>query len=834
MGLGVVVGVVLALLFAAGGGLVFFLRRPLPQRRGAVRVTGLQGSVEVIRDRWGVPHIYADSEADLFFAQGYVHAQDRLWQMELQRRVGSGRLAEVLGEEALEIDRFFRVLGTHRATQAEAKALDDESRQALEAYSAGVNAYLASRKGRLSLEFNLLRFEPEPWEPVDSLYWSKVMAWNLGCNWASELIRARLAAKLGADLAADLEPRYPASNPAIVTGSGLPDDAESLAVSPVEPAPNGWRSPALRDALRLIEGLFQSSPSGAGAPPPSPGLTQATGSSNQWVVSGDRSATGKPLLANDTHLGLQMPATWYQVHLVGGSYRVTGVSLPGVPGVLVGHNEHCAWGLTTAFQDVQDLYIEKLNPENPHQYEFEGEWVDAEVIREEIRVKGQDEPVVAEVTVTRHGPIISALVGEPTPLALRWLALEPSPLLRSVLHYNRAANWEEFRAALGDWSTPAHNFVYADVAGNIGYLQAGWVPVRAKGYGLAPVPGWTGEYEWESYLPLDELPQAYNPEFTGWLASANNLVVDDAYPHFLSADLENPCRARRVVDLITSKTDLSVDDMAGFQRDTYSAQAKRFIRHLLALEPRSERSRRALSYLRNWDCRMGPDSVAASVYHVCRLRALRLFFGDHLGELADLYVGLDRFTPLGDVRPYHGRSIVRLLDLLDGDGGNDDAWLRDPANGSLRTRQGLLREALREALDLLEKELGRDMARWTWRRLNKVLFAHPVGSVRPLHLLFNRGPFGVGGDHDTLLRASGNPQFPFEPILGGDALRFIADLSDWENCLMVVPGGQSGHVGSRHYADLIPLWLQGRFQSMPFKRSVVEHHARRRLTLLPE
>jgi penicillin amidase len=289
-----------------------------------------------------------------------------------------------------------------------------------------------------------------------------------------------------------------------------------------------------------------------------------------------------------------------------------------------------------------------------------------------------------------------------------------------------------------------------------------------------------------------------------------------------------------VVDLITSKTDLSVEDLRGFQRDTYSAQAERFVGHLLALEPRGERTRRALAYLRNWDCRMGPHSVAASIYHVCRLRALRLVFGGHLGELADLYVGLDRFTPLGDVRPYHGRSFVRLLDLLDGDGeDNDDAWLRDPINGSLRSRQALLREALREALDLLEGELGRDMARWTWRRLNRVLFAHPVGSVRPLHLLFNRGPYGVGGDHDTLLRASGNPQFPYEPVLGGDALRFIADLSDWENCRMVVPGGQSGHVGSRHYADAILPWLRGRLYPMPFSRTAVEHHARRRLTLLP-
>ena len=687
-----VVGVLAGLLVVVVGWLIFFFCRPLPRTRGTIRVPGLQGPVEVIRDRWGVPHIYADSAEDLFFAQGYVHAQDRLWQMELQRRAGSGRLSEVLGEATLEIDRFFRVLGLNRAAEAEVETLDGEVRRVLEAYVAGVNAYIASRPGRLSVEFSLLRFSPEPWRPVDSLYWAKVMSWSLSSNWASELIRARLAAKLGADRAADLEPAYPTDNPPIVPvadppeGTDLPEGVES--------PPNGWRSDALLDALRLAERLFQGDFAAATSAPPPPGLIQAEGNSNQWVVAGSRSANRAPLLANDTHLPLQMPIGWYQVHLVGEEYNVMGVSFPGLPGVVVGHNEHCAWGLTTAWQDAQDLYVEKLNPENPHQYEYKGDWLEAKVVREEIRVKGRDEPVVQEVVVTQHGPIVSELVGEETPLALRWVALEPSHLLRSALRYNRARNWEEFRAALGDWSTPAHNFVYADVEGNIAFLQAGWMPVRAKGYGLAPAPGWTGEYEWQGYLSLDELPQAYNPE-GGWLATANNLVVDAQYPHFLSADLENPVRARRIVDLITSKINLTADDFARFQRDTFSRQAERFVRHLLALEPRGDRERRALTYLSNWDHRLSPNSVAASLYHVCRLRALHVFFGDPLGELIDSYVGLG-FTPLGDVSPYHGRSFVRLLELLDNhSNGADDAWLHDVRNGNARSVPVLLRQALR-------------------------------------------------------------------------------------------------------------------------------------------
>jgi penicillin amidase len=822
MGIIVVLIVLLVLLALAGGGLIWFLRRSLPQTQGTVRLAGLQSQAKVLRDRWGVPHIYAESVEDLFFVQGYVHAQDRLWQMELQRRAGSGRLSEVIGEAMLEVDRFFRVVGLNRAAEAELATMDASTGRVLASYASGINAYLDTQQGRLPIEFSLLRFQPEPWQPVDALYLAKMMAWSLGCNWASELLRARLAVKLGADKAADLEPPFPADNPAIVHGPGIAEGAT--------PPPNGWGSKALHDALELVERLFvNNSPIPPSAAPPGVGL--AAGGSNQWVVAGSLSATGQPLLANDTHLQLSMPAGWYENHLVGGGYNVIGVSFPGAPGVIVGHNEYCAWGLTTAWQDAQDLYVEKLNPDNPHQYEYKGEWLDAKVVHEQIHVKGWQAPELQEVVLTRHGPIISGLVGEETPLALRWLALEPSDLLGSVLRYDRAHNWQEFRAALGHWSTPAHNFVYADVEGNIGYLQAGWVPIRGQGYGLAPIPGWTGEYEWQGYLPLDNLPQAYTPE-SGWLATANHLVVDADYPYFISADLENPCRARRVVDLITSKDTFTANDFARFQRDTYSAQAERFVQHLLAVEPETSEERRALDYLDSWNAHLDVDSVAASIYQVVRLRTLHLVFDAHLEEVADAYVGLDTLSPMSETSPYHGRSIVRLLALLQGEG--DDSWLRDPATGHERTRQSVLHQALRETLELLKAELGPEMERWTWGRLNRVHFAHPVGAVKPLHLLFNRGPYPAGGDQDTLLRAIGKPQFPFEPVAVGDALRFIADLSDWEQCRIVIPGGQSGHVSSRHYADLIPLWREGRYQRMPFTHQEIERATRERLELTPQ
>ncbi len=823
MGITVVVLLVLvALPSLAAGGVIFFLRRFLPKTQGTLAVPGLQGRVEIIRDRWAVPHIYADSADDLFFAQGYVHAQDRLWQMEFQRRLAAGRLSEVVGEATVEYDRIFRTLGIYRAAEADAAALDDEARRALDAYAAGVNAYIAARRGRLSLEFSLLRFEPEPWRPADSLSWIKVMAWTMSCNWVSEIIRARLAARLGPRRAADLEPPYPADNPPIVHGPESPAGAS--------PPPNGWGSQALYEALKDLAGFLPFKPAerrAANLPP-----LQA-GGSNQWVVAASRSVTGRPLLANDTHLPIQLPAAWYQNHLVGGGYDVSGVSLPGLPAVAVGHNRDCAWGITIAWQDDQDLYVERLNPENPHQYEYQGRWLDAEVRREEIRVKGRAEAVVEEVIHTRHGPIISGLVAEETPLALRWAALEPNNMLGSALRCNRARNWEEFRAALGGWSAPSLNFAYADghgEQGSIAYLQTGRVPIRARGFGLAPTPGWTGEHEWQGYLSLAELPQARDPE-SGWLATSNNLVADAAYPHFLSSDLENPCRVRRAVDLITAQAAVSLDDSARFQLDTYSAQAERFVRHLLAVEARTDTERRALEYLRAWDGRLEPDSIAASLYQVCRLRALHLVFGPHLAELTDVYVGARGLTALDESSPYHGRSIVRLLDLLDGQGADD--WLRHPGTGRRRPATEVLHQALVEALALLQERLGPDMGRWAWGRLNQVHFAHPLGTVKPLHLLFNRGPYPLGGDQDTLLRASGSPRFPFGPVAVGDALRFLADVGDWEQCRIVVAGGQSGHVASRHYADLIPLWREGRFQAMPFARDQVARYAEAALVLVP-
>jgi len=818
----IVLLVVLGLPLLLVGAIVILLRRPLPKTRGTLRIKGLRGAVEILRDRWGVPHITARNVEDLIFAQGYVHAQDRLWQMELQRRYASGRLAEIFGEVALEADRFMRTIGLRRAAEAEWAHCDDEERRVLESYARGVNACIEMHRRRLPVEFTLLRFRPEPWTPTDSLVCMKLMAWQLSANWEAELLRAWLAAKVGPERAASLEPPVHPDTPAIV------HSPEARSASPSVAAAQSRRPEALQEAYRQCVEHF------AAARQTLPSLSfpispLSSGGSNNWVVDGSHSASGAPLLANDPHLTLGIPSVWYECHLKGGNIHVAGVSFAGIPGVVIGHNECIAWGMTTAWQDVQDLYIERFHPDDPRLYEFRGQWEEAQVVREEIRVKGRREPVVEEVVITRHGPIISKLVGEERPLALRWTALEPGHMVRSAMGCQRARNWEEFTAALRDWSCPPHNFVYGDVEGNIGYVQAGWVPLRAQGFGLVPVPGWTGEYEWTGYLPFEELPQAYNPP-QGWLATANHKVVDEHYPHFLSGDWEHSLRAQRIVELLHSRQKHTVADFQAMQIDDLSPLARRVQPVLSAVKPENEVARRALAFIRRWDCRMSVESVAASIYVTWLLCFLHRILDEPLGELADAVIGLS-FVPLGRTSFFGMRTSLLTLHLLTAD--PPPAWVVMAAPQAVDPRQEVLRQALDEAIGLLRMELGEDMEGWSWGRLHQVAFNHPLGSIKWLSWLFNRGPYPLGGDHDTLLRAAFAPRFPFRPVLACDSLRMVCDLSDWRRSVIVTSSGQSGHPASRHYADQIPLWLRGEYRPMLWDRADIEREAEAELMLVP-
>ena len=790
--LGIIIVVVLVVslcLVAAvgGGGYYYLLLRPLPQIDGALQVAGLTGRVEVIRDRWGVPHIYAQNETDLFFAQGYVCAQDRLFQMDLNRRIGSGRLAEVVGQPGLSTDEFMRTLGLRRVAEMEAARLsqDPETQTALEAYARGVNAFIETHRDNLPVEFTILGYTPEPWTPADSLVWGKVMAYSLSGNYSSELLRAALIERLGEERARELTPPYAKDAPVIVppgvsyrdTGAG-----ELLAQT---------------RQMRAWLGLD------------APGI-----GSNNWVVAGTKTTTGQPLLANDPHLGIQMPSIWWEVHLVGGRFDVIGAAFPGVPGVVIGHNRRIAWGVTNVGPDVQDLYLEKVNPANPRQVEYQGQWEDVRVVQEVIRIKGGETRTI-EVLITRHGPIINDVLAQAQgrqPLALRWTALEPGTISQSVLLLDQASNWEEFRAALAYWTVPSQNFVYADVDGNIGYQMPSLVPMRAKGQGLVPVPGWTGEYEWTGYIPFDELPRAYNPA-QGYIATANNRVIGDEYPYFISAEWDPGYRATRIVEALEGKDRLSADDFRALHADVTSVPARVLVPALLKLPPQTDDQRRAMDALRGWDYRLTTDSVPAAVYEVWLNRLVRNTFGDELGDLAD---------------SYSGRAGVRMLVGLRET--PDSPWFDDVTTTGKETWADLALRSLDEAVAFLRERLGGDERGWQWGKLHTATFAHQLGGVKPLDLILNKGPFSNGGDGFTVNNTGYDSQYRQRTV---PSYRQIIDLSDWHRCVSVHTTGQSGHPGSPHYADFIPLWLAVDYHPMLYERAAVEANKEGVLVLTP-
>jgi penicillin amidase len=795
--LGLTAGIALGL---AGAGLHWLFRRPLPRTAGTVEIpTGLDSPVEIHRDRWGVPHIYAETEADLFFAQGYVHAQDRLWQMDFQRRLVSGRLAEVVGKVALPVDRWMRILGLRRISKQEAALLHGEALGLVEAYVEGVNERIAA--GRLPAEFCLLRYRPETWTVTDSLCWIKMMSWALSVNWETELLRARLIARLGPERAAELEPAYSGRYPLVVP-PGV--DYSSIGDS------------ALGNAQRARPFLGPAAHEGLG--------------SNSWVVHGTRTATGAPLLANDMHLLLSTPAIWYENHLTAGDLNVTGVTFPGIPGVVAGHNAHVAWGFTNGFPDVQDLYLERFrtNESSELEYEFRDEWCPADVRHETIRVRGQD-PVSLLVVATHHGPVINDLApglsGE-DPIALRWTSLEPDTMIQGVFAVARARNVREFRQALRHWTAPVQNVVYADINGDVGYSLPGKIPIRAKGDGRIPVPGWTGEYEWTGYIPFEELPHLLNPP-QHTIVTANNPIVDETYPYWIGADYNTGNRARRITELLEARETIDPAYMRQMQFDLVQPSARLITGYIGQLDVAEPELAGIVSALASWDGTLAADSPAAAVYEVFVRRVIKLILSPHLGDLTERYAGKGPMPLVMDRSLFGDRAREWLESILPQP---DSHWFN---LGQGERRDDVLLRALREAVATLRAELGPSMAHWSWGQLHQVTFAHVLGQVKPLDRLFSRGPYPVGGDQDTVWATGANLHNLSNDDMVGPPFRFIADLSDWDQCVGLLAPGQSGQLASPHYADQVQDWFSGGYHPMPFTRAAVEAESVAALRFVP-
>lgn len=784
---------------AVGGLYAATVRRPLPKREGRIRVPGMAGEVDVLVDAWGVPHVYAASMPDLMRAQGYLHAQDRLWQLELNRRIVAGRLAELVGDAALPLDRWMRTLSLRHVAEQEPALLSAESLGLLQAYADGVNARIAD--GRLPVEFTLLRHRPEPWSVVDSLAWTKMMALTLSVNWEAEIVRARIIDKIGPELAAQLEPDYAADMPYVV--------APGIDYSCI-----GESALARSAAAERVSG---------------PVAVDGLGSNN-WAVHGSRTATGMPLLANDMHLGLTIPAIWYENHLSAPGFEVTGVSFPGLPGVVSGHNTSVAWGFTNGFPDVQDLYVEHLQGDGERvEYEFEGSWHPADVRPETIAVKGGPS-VVEQVVTTRHGPIINTLAPDHAgdqPLALRWTAHEPSPMIEVLLEMNRAGSCAQMREALRGWHTPVQNVVYADVHGTIAHSYPGRIPIRAAGDGRTPVPGWTGEYEWTGYIPFDDLPHQENPP-SGVIATANNRVVDDDYPYWLGADFVTGNRARRITEMLEGAETVDVALIRRMHLDQVSHSARRVVASLAGMASEDPVVDEALRLLADWDGTLGSDSAAASIYQVFSITLAQRLLRPRLGEVTDLYTG-QGITPVLAETSMMGEHCREWV----------DATLESPEShwwdtGGGETAEQQILAAMADTVADLTGRFGADPVRWRWGRMHSLTLRHVLGSQAALGRLLNRGPFPIGGDGDTIWNAQVARHDPgLDGVMIGPPFRFIADLSELGQSRGQLMPGQSGQVGSPHYADGIGPWLRGDYHPMVIDRTAVEGNAEARFTLVP-
>lgn len=806
--IGVILVAIAVVLVGVGA---WFVRRPWSQVGGTLTVVGLEEPVEVVRDEWGVPHIYAGNEHDLFWAQGYVHAQDRLWQMEFNRCVGCGKLCSFLGEneELLDTDRFLRTIGLRRAAEKDWLVLDDETRDILEAYAEGVNAYVEMHRDRLPLEFTILGVDPLPWTSIDSLAWGKMMCFDLGGNYKMELLRADIIARLGERAAQELMPPYSEGAPIIV---------------PREARDYSWLRGATYDGLKALEASL--------------GGPRIDWGSNNWVVHGSHIATGKPLLANDMHLGLNMPSIWYEIGLHGGRFDSVGYSFPGAPLVIVGHNSRVAWGVTNLGPDVQDFYIESLNDrENPTQYEFMGEWHDLEVLHESIEVKGC-EPVQLDVLVTRHGPIMNAALDLPEdaePLALKWTALEGGRIFRAVTLINLASNWDEFRHAVSFWDVPSQNFVYADVDGNVGYQSPGLIPIRESPHqGLVPVPGWSGEYEWKGYIPFDELPSVLNPP-CGFIATANNKVVPDDYPYHLAYEWAAPYRAQRITDLLAADDDVTMEDIRNIHADTYSLPAEALRSHLLAIEPENELQALALAQVEAWDLRNEADRPGASVFQVWYWSLVANTLGDELvgeadeGATEDQDSLLDRY-----LRSFN--NMPMMVELMDQAG---NPWFDDVTTPETENRDDIARRSLSEAVTWLSERLGKSPEKWAWGRLHTMTFVHqPLGQsgIGIIEGLFNSKSIPARGSGYTVDAASfevtEDEEQPFV-VRSGVSQRQIIDLSDLDASLSIHTTGQSGQLFHPHREDFISAWQDVEYHPMLFSRTAVEANAESALRLEP-
>ena len=782
----VIIGLAGVVIVVALAAVLFFryqIRKSFPQTDGTVSIAGIEQPVRIIRDSYGVPRIEAENEHDLMFAQGYVHAQDRLWQMDMNRRVGEGRLSELFGFETLPFDKMFRIVGIRDISEKIEQSLTTESRDRLQWYADGVNAFIASHKGKYPVEFDMLRYDPEEWTPVHSIMIGRLMAWELNLSWWTDLTYGAIAERVGPQKLLDILPPFPPE------------------VAPTVPAET-WKKYAglTGDFLRTAQSFAAAwGPAGI------------LGGSNAWVVGPAKASRGKVILANDTHLELQSPSKWYELQLQAPGYNVCGMSIPGVPGIVAGHNRRIVWGVTNLMADDADFYLERIDTTDGEKYLYNGQWYPVSRREETIRVKG-DTLIPVVVRSTRHGPIVSDIqtplkkASYPYTASMRWTGAEISDQIEAFNKIDRASNWGEFTRGVSEFSGPGQNFVYGDEEGNIGYWCGVKLPIRGKQSTLLPLPGWDPATEWKGFVPFEQLPHLFNPP-EGYIATANNKIVDDTYPYHITDLWEPASRIVRLREVLGAQGKFAAEDFERLQNDMLSHQAQRMMPHVLAalndsaLGVPDEQTVR--EYMKSWNFTFTREDIATTIYQEFFVRLIQNIYQDEMGDSL-----FHDWVLLGNIP-------IRVTTKLLEDG--TSSWFDDVRTDSVETCGQIIRKSLREAIFNLRQQMGTQMKDWRWGARHAVTFRHPFGLVRPLDRLFNVGPFPYGGGSTTLVSGEYSFNEPFAVTVGA-SFRQIFDFADPDQWRAVLPPGQSGQVLHPHYDDQAQLWLNSAYRMETSRR----------------
>ena len=771
--------------------LLFFfyhlITKSFPETSGSVTVPNIDADVSIYRDDYGVPHIFGNSDRDVYFAVGYVHAQDRLWQMELMRRAGQGRLAEVLGEPALKIDRMFRTLGLWRHAQKTLPTVEARTHLALQAYADGVNEFILTHKGKYPIEFDILNFQPEPWTVEHSLLISRLMAWELNYSRWVDIVLNQLVDRLGAAKAAEIFPVWPEGAPLIV-----PEELRGKKL--------GSAANQLLDADQTFKRLL--------------GTAGLESGSNAWAISGSKSMTGKPILATDPHLMFSAPGRWYEVHVAGPDLDVAGATIAGVPFVVIGRNRSIAWGVTNAMLDDEDFYAEEVDSmQHPTRYRLNNVWRALETRVDTILVK-DGPPVLLTVYQTHRGPVVNRM--EPSAqysrqlLSMRWVGHESSNEAQAFYLINRAGDWKEFLEGLRHFAVPAQNFVYADSAGNIGYHLGGRIPIRKTKTATLVFPGTTEEYDWRGFVPFEEMPQVLNPP-EGFVAAANNRIVSETYPYYLSNLWEPEWRIERITEVLRAQPRFSVEEMQRLQQDVISPHAREVVPIILRAYQGRENEppdvQATLTYFRNWNYEMKATDVATTLFQSFLVRMVKNTFEDEMGpQLLALYDTLATL-PLA--------AVTKLMKK------GASPWFDNVLTPQLETMEDDIRESLGQALQDLKARCGGEIKEWRWGTVHQVEFPHVFSANSLLRPLFTVGPYQTGGSHSTVNKGDFPLSQPFVNFVG-PSIRQIFDFSNRTNDWVVMPPGQSGQVYQKHYDDQMMLWTNGGFRKRFFERRDVE------------